>query len=140
MLKGLRLIIAGVLVTGMGIALAAAPDKTGLDWYVPLPAFPAGALLVWVGVYFLRSPKGVQGPADTAPQPAPGPAGPGAARPAGRGAGSAWRDAAEFLDGLSAPARVMAAALLSVFVAYFLRRVAGPDSLTFVRVVLIFGG
>jgi hypothetical protein len=53
-LKGLRIVAAGVAALVLGGMLLAVPESVGISWYEPAAAFLAGLLLVAFGVYTLR--------------------------------------------------------------------------------------
>jgi hypothetical protein len=53
MVKGIRIILAGLAAFVLGGILLAVPDVAGIAWYEPAAAFLAGLLLVALGVYTL---------------------------------------------------------------------------------------
>jgi hypothetical protein len=62
MLKGIRIVAAGLAALALGGMLLAVPESVGISWYEPAAAFLAGLLLVALGVYKLRGgPYGAAG-------------------------------------------------------------------------------
>jgi hypothetical protein len=53
-LKGVRIVAAGLADLALGGMLLVVPESVGISWYEPAAAFPAGLLLVALGVYKLR--------------------------------------------------------------------------------------
>jgi hypothetical protein len=47
--------LGGVVAIVAGCALYGAPKEVELEWYYPLPFFPAGLLLIFFGVKSIRS-------------------------------------------------------------------------------------
>src|SRR5262245_60788737 len=55
-------IVGGVCILIVGVLLYFLPKDAGITWYMPLPAFAAGAFLIWLGVVALREVKEYKGP------------------------------------------------------------------------------
>ena len=57
MVKGIRLVLSGIVAIALGVVLYTLPKGFDLAWYHPLPAFPAGVLLIVVGVYTIKAAR-----------------------------------------------------------------------------------
>jgi hypothetical protein len=55
MVKGVRVVLAGLAAIALGGMLLAVPEVAGISWYEPAAAFLAGLLLIALGVHTMRS-------------------------------------------------------------------------------------
>jgi hypothetical protein len=54
MIKGIRIILAGLAAIALGGMLLFIPKEVGISWYEPGGAFLAGLLLLALGLFTLR--------------------------------------------------------------------------------------
>jgi hypothetical protein len=55
MINGVRFILSGGLLIVIGVGMYFAPKEAELSWYHPLPTFPLGLVLIFLGVRAIKN-------------------------------------------------------------------------------------